>query len=327
MDRFPPTGLVWDARFREHRTGPFHPERAERIDAVRRGLEAAGLFDRCRRIDPRPAAEADLLRCHTAAYLAQVRRDVASGQDQLSTGDTTIGPASERVARLAAGGLLAAADALMAGEVRNAFAVLRPPGHHASSERGMGFCLYNNVAIAARYLQAVHGLERVLIVDWDVHHGNGTQEIFWRDPSVLFLSTHQSPLYPGTGAASERGEGPGQGFTLNCPLPAGSGGPQVLAAWREVLLPAAEAFAPQAVLVSAGFDSRHGDPLADFRLEDDDFAALTRLVLGIAERHAAGRLLSTLEGGYALEGLARAAAAHVGALLAATGVPLSSNRA
>jgi acetoin utilization deacetylase AcuC-like enzyme len=306
---------VCDPAYRNHDTGPWHPERPARVDAVIQGLHRAGLLERCRVIAPRAASEADLLRCHTPLYLERVRQDVAAGLDQLSTGDTAIGPGSEPVARLAAGGLLAAADALMAGEVAHAFAVVRPPGHHATPSRGMGFCLYNNVAIAARYLQAMHGLKRVLIVDWDVHHGNGTQEIFWEDPTVLVFSTHQSPLYPGTGAASERGEGAGEGFTINCPFPAGSGGAEILAAYREVLLPAAAAFDPQAVLVSAGFDSRHDDPLGDFLLSDDDFAALTHLVRGIAERHAGGRLLSTLEGGYDLAGLASAAAAHVGALM------------
>jgi acetoin utilization deacetylase AcuC-like enzyme len=306
---------VCDPVYRDHDTGPGHPERPARIDAVIQGLHRAGLLERCRVIAPRAASEADLLRCHSPIYLERVRQDVAAGRDQLSTGDTAIGPGSDLIARLATGGLLAAADALIAGEVANAFAVVRPPGHHATPTRGMGFCLYNNVAIAARYLQAVHGLERVLIVDWDVHHGNGTQEIFWKDPTVLVFSTHQSPLYPGTGAASERGEGAGEGFTINCPFPAGSGGVEILAAYREVLLPAAEAFAPQAVLVSAGFDSRHDDPLGDFRLGDEDFGALTHLVRGIAERHAGGRLLSSLEGGYDLAGLASAAVAHVGALM------------
>jgi acetoin utilization deacetylase AcuC-like enzyme len=210
--------------------------------------------------------------------------------------------------------VLAAVEAVMAGEITNAFAAVRPPGHHASAEQGMGFCLYNHVAVAARHLQAAHGLQRVLIADWDVHHGNGTQAIFAADPTVLFCSTHQAPHYPGTGAREERGTGAGEGFSLHVPLPAGSDGAAVLAAWRQELLPAAEAFAPEFVLISAGFDGRAGDPLGDFRLQDGDFATLTRLLMAVAQRHAGGRLVSVLEGGYDLPGLAAAAAAHVGAL-------------
>jgi acetoin utilization deacetylase AcuC-like enzyme len=285
---------------------------------VIQGLERAGLLGHCQVIPPRPASEEELLRCHTPLYLRRVREDMLAGREQLSTGDTAIGPASERTARLAAGGVLAAVETVMAGRVRNAFAVVRPPGHHAGPSRGMGFCLFNTVAIAARHLQAVHGVQKVLIADWDVHHGNGTQEIFWRDPSVLFFSSHQAPLYPGTGSRRERGEGAGEGFTWNCPLPAGTSGGELLAAWRAELLPLAEAFAPDFVLVSAGFDSRAGDPLGDFQLLDGDFASLTELLLGIAADHAQGRLVSTLEGGYDLPGLASAAAAHVASLMGRT---------
>ncbi|KEF41894.1 MAG: histone deacetylase [Cyanobium sp. CACIAM 14] len=313
-----PTGIVCSRAYRDHATGAGHPERPERVEAVIAGLERAGLLRDCRLIPPRPASDAELLRCHTPLYLQRVQEDQRAGLAQLSTGDTAIGPHSERTARLAAGGVLAAVDAVMAGRVRNAFAVVRPPGHHAGVSRGMGFCLYNNVAIAARHLQAVHGIERVLIADWDVHHGNGTQEIFWTDPSVLFLSSHQAPLYPGTGSRRERGAGAGEGFTCNCPLPAGTSGRELLAAWREDLLPQAAAFAPDVVLVSAGFDSRAGDPLGDFRLEDGDFAALTELLLAIAADHARGRLVSTLEGGYDLAGVASAATAHVAALMGRT---------
>jgi acetoin utilization deacetylase AcuC-like enzyme len=285
------------------------------MDAVLQGLHLAGLLNRCQLIAPQPASEEQLLRVHTPAYLAQVQADIAAGRHELSTGDTAIGPESERIARLAAGGAIAAVEAVMAGQVAHAFAVVRPPGHHASADRGMGFCVYNNVAIAARHLQARHGLERVLIADWDVHHGNGSAEIFAADPSVLYASTHQAPHYPGSGSAAERGIGAGEGFTLHVPLPAGSDGAAVLAAWQEQLLPAIEAFAPQFVLISAGFDGRRGDPLGDFQLDDSDFAALTRLLMGVAGRHAGGRLVSVLEGGYDLPGLAAAAAAHMGALL------------
>jgi acetoin utilization deacetylase AcuC-like enzyme len=309
------TGLVVAESYRLHDPGPGHPESPARYAAVVAELERSGLARRCARLTPRPATEEELLRCHSRAYLHTVSRDGASGKRWLSTGDTGLSEHSEEVARLAAGGVIIAVDAVLAGEVRNAFAVVRPPGHHAEANRGMGFCIYNNVALAARHAQVAHGVERVLIVDWDVHHGNGSEAIFYRDPSVLFFSTHQSPLYPGSGAASDRGAGPGEGATINCPLPAGSGGEAVLGALRERLLPAAERFHPQLVLVSAGFDARLGDPLADFRLSDADFSALTLDVMALADQHCQGRLVSSLEGGYDLAGLASACGAHVAALL------------
>lgn len=316
------TGLVLSPRYLEHDPGPGHPESPARLTAVLEGLKREGLLQRCTPITPYPASDDALLRCHSQHYLHTVERDIAYGNAWLSTGDTAVCEHSEDVARLAAGGVMAAVDAVLGGSVRNAFAPVRPPGHHAETSRGMGFCIYNNVAIAARHAQARHGLERVLIVDWDVHHGNGTAAIFRSDPSVLFFSTHQWPLYPGTGRAGDRGDGAGEGFTINCPLPAGSGGAAVLEAVHTQLLPAAETFRPDLVLISAGFDGRIGDPLADFRLTDDDYTALTREVIGIAERHGQGRLVASLEGGYALGGLASAAAAHVAALLEASGAAI-----
>lgn len=309
------TGLVLSPHYLEHDPGSGHPESPARLAALLQGLERAGLLERCTPITPYPASDAALRRCHSQRYLDTVQRDIAYGNAWLSTGDTALGDHSESVARLAAGGAMAAVDAVLAGSVRNAFAPVRPPGHHAEPSRGMGFCIYNNLAVAARHAQGDHGIERVLIVDWDVHHGNGTTAIFRSDPSVLVFNTHQWPLYPGTGRAGDRGEGAGEGFTINCPLPAGSDGGAVLAALRNELLPAAEAFQPELVLISAGFDGRIGDPLADFRLSDDDYAVLTRTVMAIADRHCHGRLVSSLEGGYELAGLASAATAHVGTLL------------
>jgi len=309
------TALIADPFFREHLAGRQHPEKPERFDAVLNGLKSAGLLDRMLRLDARDATEDELLLCHSAAYLKTVRRDVASGRPYLSTGDTDITPNSWEVAARAAGGGLNAVDAVLAGNARHAFCVVRPPGHHANAARGMGFCLFNNVAIAARYAQRRHGVGRVLIVDWDVHHGNGTQDIFYRDPSVLFFSTHQWPLYPGTGRADETGDGPGEGATMNFPFPAGSGRREILGAVENHLLPAAARFQPDLVLISAGFDSRVDDPLGRFTLTDDDFADLTRAVMGINGGINGGRVVSMLEGGYNLEGLASAAAAHTGALL------------
>ena len=305
------TALIADPLFRDHLAGRQHPERPERFDAVMNGLNRAGLLDRMLLLEARTATGDELLLCHTAEYLKTVRRDVESGRRYLSTGDTDITPNSWDVATRAVGGVLNAVDAVLSGSARNAFCAVRPPGHHANAARGMGFCLFNNAAIAARYAQRNHGVGRVLIVDWDVHHGNGTQDIFYRDASVFYFSSHQWPLYPGTGRADDTGDGPGEGATMNFPFPAGAGRREILGAVENHLLPAAARFQPDLVLISAGFDSRVGDPLGRFTLTDIDFADLTRAVMGIA----GGRVVSVLEGGYNLDGLASAAAAHASALL------------
>ena len=310
------TALSADAICREHLAGRFHPERPERFDVVMEALSKAGVLDRMVRVDSRAIGEEELLLCHKPEYLAMAKRDVEQGRSALSTGDTEITSNSWDAAAHAAGGVLNAVDVVMAGRARNAFCAVRPPGHHATASRGMGFCIFNNVALAARYAQRRYGIERVLIVDWDVHHGNGTQEIFYRDPSVFFFSTHQWPLYPGTGRANETGQGAGQGMTMNFPFPAGSGRKEILGAVENSLMPAADGFRPDLVLISAGFDSRIGDLLGRFTLTDEDFADLTRRAMEIADRHAGGRVVSMLEGGYNLDGLARAAAAHVDALMA-----------
>jgi acetoin utilization deacetylase AcuC-like enzyme len=310
------TGIVIPPRVGAHLTGDGHPERPARVRVIADRLAADGLLERARLIEPRPATDEAILRCHTPDYLRLVEREVAEGRPRLSSGDTQICPASLEVARLSAGSVIAAVDAVIGGCVSNAFAVVRPPGHHATPSRGMGFCVLNNLAIAVRHAQAVHGIDRVLVVDWDVHHGNGTQDIFYDDGSVLFFDTHQHPLYPGTGLATETGRGAGAGLTINCPFPAGSGREEIVGAFRDRLTPAARRFKPQLVLVSAGFDSRIDDPLGSFTLTDDDFATLTAIVREIAAEHAEGRIVSTLEGGYALDGLASAAASHVRSLMA-----------
>ncbi len=273
--------------------------------------------DHLAHVAARQATEDDLHLVHTRHYLDVVQHDIHRKSASLSTGDTALGEHSRESALVAAGGAIAAVDAVFTTPLKRVFAAVRPPGHHVTASRGMGFCIYNNVAIAARYARKAYGVERILIADWDVHHGNGTQEVFYSDPSVFFFSTHQWPWYPGTGAADETGEGAGKGTTMNCPFPAGSGRADIVGAFRKKLVPAMEEFRPSLVLISAGFDSRRGDPLGRFVLSDGDFRELTEIVLGIAEKHSGGRVVSVLEGGYSLEGLARAVTAHVQTLMEA----------
>ena len=311
----PRTGLVADLQLTKHDPGPGHPEQTARFLAVVHGLEAAGLTRDMVPLEARVSSDDELALVHTEAYIGLVEREVAQNRGQLSTGDTAINRHSSVAARLAAGSALSAVDAVFGGTVDRAFCAVRPPGHHASAARGMGFCLFNTVAVAARYAQQRYRAERVAIVDWDVHHGNGTQDIFYEDGSVLFFSTHQSPWYPGTGAAAERGAGTGVGATINCPLPAGSGRSEIFHAFEQSLLPQARSFRPDLILISAGFDSRIDDPLGQFRLSDQDFADLTRMMMSLADECCQGRLISVLEGGYNLDGLAKAAEAHVRALV------------
>ena len=304
------TGLLADSVCKEHNTGHHHPERPERFDAALGALADLDL----QRLEPRVANEDEIALCHGRQYIRLVEREVMTGFHELSTGDTIICPRSLDAALRATGGVLNAVDAVFEKRVRNAFCVVRPPGHHATPTRGMGFCLFNSIAVAARYAQRKYGVDRVLIADWDVHHGNGTQDIFYTDCSVFFFSTHQHPWYPGTGLPDETGQDKGAGMILNCPFPAGSGRKEILDAFQERLMPAAEKVKPELVLISAGFDSRVDDPLGNFLLTDDDFADLTRVMLEIADKRAGGRVVSVLEGGYNLAGLASAVRSHVQAL-------------
>ncbi len=310
-----PVALLLDPIYKQHDPGAGHPEQPARYDAVTRAVEESGLMKSLLRVDVRAATEDEIALVHGRKYIETVKRDIAAGAHELSTGDTNVGPRSLDVALRSVGGVLNTVDAVMAGKAVNAFCAVRPPGHHARPEQGMGFCIFNNIAIAARYAQRKHGIAKVMIADWDVHHGNGTQDTFYSDGSVFFCSTHQSPWYPGTGAAAETGEGKGKDCTLNFPFPAGAGRREIVGAFRENLRRAADSFKPDLVLISAGFDSRAGDPLGRFTLSDDDFADLTKIMLEIAATHAQGRLISMLEGGYSLTGLASGVAAHVKALL------------
>ncbi len=309
------TGIVADRVSLQHDPGIGHPERPERFSAIVNRLEASGLYQDLISLPHHAASDDELALVHTREYIELVKYQVEQGFTELTTGDTFLGGDSLGAARIAAGAVISAVEAVFTRSVLNAFCVVRPPGHHASADIGMGFCLFNNVALGARYAQQAFGAERILIADWDVHHGNGTQDIFYQDGSVLFFSTHQSPWYPNTGDKSERGAGPGEDLTINCPFRAYSGRKEIVGAFREVLLPAAENFQPDLVMISAGFDSRVGDPLGQFTLTDEDFSELTMIMTDLASRFCDSRLVSVLEGGYHLEGLARASEAHVRTLL------------
>lgn len=306
-------GVHFGAVYEKHDTGPGHPESADRY----RVLESAliELPPEFIRLPGRRAAVSEIMLAHEPYYHDIVYQDVESFAHQLRTGDTAICEESYDVALEATGAVLEAVDAVMRGDVASAFCAVRPPGHHATATRGMGFCIFNHIAIAARHLRKVHGLNRVAIIDWDVHHGNGTEEIFIEDPSVLYISLHEKDIYPHTGPATERGRGEGEGTTLNLPLPCHSDGALALKVWDESITPAIDAFQPEFILVSAGFDARVDDPIGGLRWTDETFAAMTRRCVAHAEKWCAGRIVSMLEGGYNPSGLASAAVAHVKALV------------
>ncbi len=306
------TGYLLDTRFLDHDTGPRHPERPERLTALA-GLFAGKSAPALERIDAREASEEELLAIHSAAHVAAVAASAGRAHTSFDP-DTPASPGSFLAARLAAGGALALVDAVCEGRIDNGFAALRPPGHHAEATRPMGFCLFNNVAVAARHLIRRHGMRRVLVVDWDVHHGNGTQHSFYDSADVFYASLHQYPFYPGTGAVGEIGHGAGEGTTLNLPMPAGSGDDDYFAALREVLLPVGRAFDPDFVLVSAGFDAHAADPLAGMRLSAAAFGEFTNALQGLADDCAGGRLALLLEGGYDLEALRDSVAASLASL-------------
>jgi acetoin utilization deacetylase AcuC-like enzyme len=315
------TSLVEDDIYLKHDTGEGAWENGQRLKALHDGLREANLLDSLRPVAPRKAGLEWVELVHRKQYVEIAKRDAESGAKVLSTGHTLLSKESYDVALWAVGGVLSACDAVMDGKARNAFCAVRPPGHHAGRDKGMGFCIFNNAAVAARYLQKKYGVEKVLIVDWDVHHGNGTQEIFYEDGSVFYFSTHQWPWYPFTGSEEETGEGKGRGTTLNAPLPAGSGDEELVGAFETRLLPQALKFKPDFILISAGFDSRNADPLGRFRLTDEGFKKLTRIMLHIADESAEGRLVSILEGGYSLKGLSLAVPAHVEALVKGSSAP------
>lgn len=310
---------LYDQTYLMHYAGSGHPESPGRLIAIKNAVETAELFDQLIPLNPRvkPADLETLSLVHDRQYINTVKNECETGHHFLSTGDTSICEDSYRVAVHAVGGCLAAVDAVFESSPANtdkpstAFCAVRPPGHHASANRGMGFCIFNNIAVAARYAQKKHSAKRILIIDWDVHHGNGTQDIFYDDDSVLFMSVHQHPLYPGTGAKHETGSGKGIGFNINRPLPPGSGNKEIIDVFVNDFIPAADKFKPDLVLISAGFDSRLNDPLGHFHLDNKGFRLLTKITREIAKTHSQNRLVSILEGGYSFAGLAASVLSHL----------------
>jgi acetoin utilization deacetylase AcuC-like enzyme len=311
------TGLVFDERFLLHDTGAGHPERPARLRAIAARLRQTGLWEKLVHIAAKPADLKWVRRLHDADYIERLRSACAANESIIDTSDCPISPQTYGVALLAAGGAIEAAEAVMQGRVDNAFAALRPPGHHAEKRDAMGFCFFGNVAIAADYLTQQHRLERVAIVDFDVHHGNGTQHLLEDRRDALFISIHEHPhyLYPGTGFEHERGEGAGRGFTLNVPMVPPAGDAEYRAAFESAILPVLDGFKPQFIIISAGFDASAADPLAHMSLTPAGFAWMTRAIREVAIRRADGRLLSCLEGGYDLDSLADCVEAHVRVLM------------
>lgn len=315
-----PTAIVENDIFEQHQTGLGHPESPLRFKVAKKALQTHGLLNKDNLLPPRLATDVELLLCHTQEYLDEVQKNIQEcvkknaddGSFQLSTGDVQISKESDTVARFAVGAVLVAVDAVMNGKAQNAFCLVRPPGHHACSDKGMGFCLYNNVAIGASYAALKYGLKRLLIVDWDVHHGNGTQEIFEENPSIFYFSTHNGRIYPGTGWMEEIGKGAGEGFNLNYPLdPWKNPREKIKEIFSHQFVQAMQVFQPELVFISAGFDAHALDPLGGFNLTTQDFVDLTKIVKNIAEQYAKGRLVSVLEGGYNLDVLAEVIPAHV----------------
>jgi acetoin utilization deacetylase AcuC-like enzyme len=308
-------GIVFDERCMKHSQGPDHPERPERVSAIQEALKAKGLLPSLLSIPAREATVDELLLVHTRSYIEEVKEVCAEAPGELGPDVFISSPQSLEAALLSAGAGFQAVDAVMEKKVLRVFCNTRPPGHHALPNQAMGFCVFNNIALAARYAQSRHGLRKILIVDWDVHHGNGTQDIFYEDPDVFYFSSHRYPYYPGTGARIEDGAWPAKGATLNLPLPGGTGDEVFLDRYEKLLLPEAVAFKPDLILISCGFDAHGRDPLGGMGLTEQGFARLTELVVRIANLTCDGKIVSFLEGGYNLEALAACAVEHVKQLM------------
>ncbi|MDP2208947.1 MAG: histone deacetylase [Bacteroidota bacterium] len=313
------TGFVYHDQFLLHHTGIGHPEKPERLKAIVSHLQTTGLWNNLQHlfIDSAPTETIRLVHSSQHIKFVKDRCDQIgeSGTGFLDQGDTTVSSNSYDVALLAAGGVIAAVDAVCSGVLTNAFCAIRPPGHHAETNTPMGFCLFNNVAIAARYAQNKFNVRNVAIIDWDVHHGNGTQEIFYNDPSVFYISTHQYPFYPGTGARSERGSGKGEGFTLNCPMKAGSSEADYLQTFKNEIVPVLNTYRPELILISAGFDAHLDDPLANINLTENSFGIFTEILSEAAAKYSDKKIVSILEGGYNLNALSKSVQKHLEILM------------
>jgi len=309
------TGFVYDDIYLEHKTTIGHPEAPLRLVAIIERLKATGLYSQLFKLSPKHVSSEWLTAIHTPEYVERARESCEGGVGYLDSMDVPISPKSYEAAMAAVGGVLSAIDAVMEKKVTNVFCAIRPPGHHALKDKAMGFCIFNNIAIGTRYVQKKYGLSKILIVDWDVHHGNGTQATFYNDPSVLYFGVHQYPFYPGTGSEAEKGGGKGLNYNINVPLPAGSGDADYVRVFKEKLGPAALAFSPDFVLISAGFDAHENDLLGGMKVTAQGFAELTQIVKAIAEKCCEGRLVSVLEGGYHPDGLAASVEAHIQVLM------------
>lgn len=306
--------FVYHKDFLNHDTGAGHPERPDRLRTLINHLITKPLWKEINHVQPQVASLEWVEKVHPIEHIKTIERRCKNGETVLDTGDTHVCRASYDVALLAVGGTLLGVDEVMNAKSKAAFCAIRPPGHHAETTKVMGFCLFNNIAIGARYAQKKYGVERVAIIDWDVHHGNGTQEIFYADDSVFYISLHQYPFYPGTGAADETGIGKGKGFTLNCPMKAGSTEKEYREAFQLKIIPALERYKPDLIMISAGFDAHKDDPLANILLTENSFANMTRFVQELADRACGGRIVSVLEGGYNLDALARSVETHLATL-------------
>jgi acetoin utilization deacetylase AcuC-like enzyme/formylglycine-generating enzyme required for sulfatase activity len=309
------TGFVYHDIYLEHKTTEGHPEAPQRLVAIVERLKQKGLYSQLLTLTPSPAAVEWIQMVHSPEYIQRAENSCRNGTRYLDSMDTPISPKSYDAALMAVGGVFSAVDAVMQKKVTNAFCAVRPPGHHAVEDAAMGFCMFNNVAIGARYIQKKYNLSKILIVDWDVHHGNATQAMFYDDPAVLYFSVHQYPFYPGTGSEAEKGAGKGLNYNINVPLPAGSTDADYLKVFQEKLVPAAFAFSPDFVLISAGFDAHENDLLGGMKVTAQGFAQLTAIVKTIAQKCCQGRLVAALEGGYDLEGLAASVEAHIQVLM------------